>query len=193
MRENYQITDTTGKVHWISRASAVAGLITGKKNGKYYVLLEQRGPGCPDNVGKWCAVCGYLNWGETRKDAVMRECYEETGYRPNPDKVIELQTIDDPERDPRENIVTRYIMLADIDDIGLGLAHEDINKFTEKRGGEPNEVSRIVLFSLDEIEAMNPDDFAFNHKDMIFEIIKEYEMKTLTGKIKWFIKDIFNK
>ena len=84
-------------------------------------------------------------------------------------------------------------MLADIDEIGLKLAHEDINKFTEKRGGEANEVSRIVLFSLDEIEAMNPDDFAFNHKDMIFEIIKEYEMKTIFGKIKWFIKDMFNK
>lgn len=176
MRENFQITDKeTGKTYWISRAMAVAGVIMYRFMGKWHFLLEKRGPGCPDNVGKLCGVCGYLNWGETRKDAIMRECYEETGYKPDIKKVIELETIDDPARDARENIVTRYAIIADYDDIFKKINNGVINRDTASRGGEADEVSNLGIFALDEIERIPSDDFAFGHKEMIKEIVEKVE------------------
>lgn len=175
MKENFQITDKeTGKVYWISRAHAVAGFIMFKSTpgGQWYFLLEKRGPGCPDNVGKWCGVCGYLNWGETRKEALVRECYEETGYRPSFDNVIELCTIDDPRRDARENIVTRYAIITTFDDVFDKIYDETINCNTLSRGGEANEVSEIKILSQDEINGMDSDEFAFGHKEIILETIQ---------------------
>lgn len=175
MKENFQITDKeTGKVYWISRAHAVAGLIMFKtiRGGEWHFLLERRGPGCPDNIGKWCGICGYLNWGETRKEAIIREGFEETGYKANPDNVIELCTIDDPTRDARENIVTRYAIIADYDQLFENYLDGIINSDTVSRGGEANEVSELKFFSASEIEKMDSEDFAFGHKEMIFETIE---------------------
>ena len=63
MKENFQIQDVkTGKIYWISRAIAVTGVIMAYNHNNWEVLLERRGPGCPDNIGKLCCPCGYLNW-----------------------------------------------------------------------------------------------------------------------------------
>ena len=176
MKENFTITDKeTGKVYWISRAHAVAGFIMFKavRGGDWRFLLEKRGPGCPDNVGKWCGICGYLNWGETRKEALLRECYEETGYKPDPDDVIELKVIDDPSKDARENIVTRYAIIADFERIYDDMEDGIISCDSSLRGGEPNEVSKLKIFSKSEIEAMDSDEFAFGHKEIILETIQD--------------------
>lgn len=192
MRENFQITDKeTGKVYWISRAMAVAGIILAKHNREWYVFLERRGTGCPDNVGKLCGVCGYLNWGETRKQALVRETYEETGFKADPTKVIELQTIDDPNRDARENIVTRYAIIADYKRIMDEWTDGLINYNTESRGGEPNEVSSFLFSTVDQLSEIPSENFAFGHKEMIYEIIDEVEKLTFFGRIKIFFRDLF--
>jgi len=174
MKENFQITDKeTGKIYWISRAMAVAGVIMCKvtNGGQWYFLLEKRGPNCPDNIGKWCGVCGYLNWGETRKEAMIREAYEETGYRAELENVIELETIDDPTRDARENIVTRYAIIADFT-LFEQFSADEINIDTKSRGGEEGEVSELTIKSESDIRNMNSDEFAFGHKEMILEIVE---------------------
>ena len=83
MSKNFQIVDKeTNKSYWISRSVAVTGLISAVgKDGEVYFLLERRGPGCPDNIGKLCSICGYLDWDETLEEAIVRETYEETGYK----------------------------------------------------------------------------------------------------------------
>lgn len=189
MKENFQITDKeTGKVYWISRAMAVAGVILAKYKKEWYVLLERRGPGCPDNVGLLCGVCGYLNWGETRKDALIRETYEETGFIADPNKVIELQTIDDPKRDARENIVTRYAIIADYHKLMQDWTDGLINTNTKDRGGEGDEVSNFCFSSVNDLSEIPSENFAFGHKEMIYEIIDEVESRTFWGRIKRFFK-----
>ena len=183
MKENFTITDKeTGKVYWISRAHAVVGAIMWKpsKNGQWHFLLEKRGPGCPDHIGKWCICCGYLNWGETRKEAIAREVFEETGFKvTNLDNIIELETIDDPKRDARENLCTRYAIVTTFSEMFDKLHDGSINPDTVSRGGEKDEVSELKVFSLDKIAEMDPDEFAFNHKDVIYEMIDRLERHNL--------------
>ena len=87
--ENECVILPDGREVWLSRSCAVvAGIFMDVLNGPHtfsrYVLLVQRGPGCPDNVGKWCMPCGYLDKNETLAEAAIREAYEETGlYLPD--------------------------------------------------------------------------------------------------------------
>lgn len=176
MKENFTITDKeTGKVYWISRAHCAVGVIMFRvtQGGQWRFLLEKRGPGCPDNIGKWCTVCGYLNWDETRKEAVIHECYEETGFRPSFDNVIELFTIDDPRRDTRENIVTCYAIITTFNDVFDKLYDGSINPDTVSRGGEADEVSELKIFTQSELEQMDDSDFAFNHKQLIMDVVEK--------------------
>ena len=115
MKENFKIIDAaTGKEYWISRSMAVMGIIVSEKDDKLYFVVEKRGPGCPDEVGKWCCPCGYLAWDETRREAVLREIYEETGldYRGHEDSesLIEWTVMDLPEDNERQNVTTRYVL-----------------------------------------------------------------------------------
>lgn len=174
MKENFTIEDKkTGKIYWISRALAVTGVIMASDGNDFYFLLERRGPGCPDNIGKLCSVCGYLNWDETRVDAVIRETYEETGLKPDPSQVCEFATIDDPRRDAKQNVVTRYLIAYKYEDLVKYLEDGTINIDTKSRGGEDFEVSEFILLSLSQIDSMDSDEFAFGHKEMIHEILDE--------------------
>lgn len=172
MKENFTIEDKkTGKIYWISRSLAVSGVIMASGDDGVYILLTRRGPGCPDNVGKLCSVCGYLGWDETRLDAIKREIYEETGLKIENNQVIELETIDDPSRDERQNIVTRYLINIDYTDLVTALETGVINTNTKSRGGEESEVSEFLLLKADDIESLDSSEFAFGHKEMIQEIL----------------------
>lgn len=176
MRENFKIVDRdTGKIYWHSRSLAVTGVIMASDGEDFYFLLERRGIGCPDNVGKLCSVCGYLNWDETRVDALKRETYEETGLKVSDDQILEFETIDDPKRDAKQNIVTRYLIACKYEDLQKALTDGTINTDTKSRGGEENEVSEFVFLSLKEINALKSEDFAFGHKEMIHEILESIE------------------
>lgn len=176
MRENFKIVDRdTGKIYWHSRSLAVTGVIMASDGEDLYFLLERRGIGCPDNVGKLCSVCGYLNWDETRVDALKRETYEETGLKVSDDQILEFETIDDPKRDAKQNIVTRYLIACKYEDLQKALTDGTINTDTKSRGGEENEVSEFVFLSLKEIDALKSEDFAFGHKEMIHEILESIE------------------
>ena len=65
---------------WHSRSVAVVGLILMLHEGERYVLMGKRGPALPNEVGKWCMPCGYLDWDESCEEAVVREIWEETGF-----------------------------------------------------------------------------------------------------------------
>lgn len=171
-KENFQVIDKeTGKVYWISRAMAVCGIIfSTRPDGKFVFLAEKRGPNCPDFVGYYCNPCGYLGWGETRRQAVLREIYEETGldFRGQEDSeyLIEWMTMDDPDDNARQNVTTRFVLTVDYDSI----KNFDFSLNSEDRGGEKGECSEIRLISEDEI-----DDYqwAWNHGELLKLLVKE--------------------
>lgn len=76
-RENRLVTTTEGEKLWVSRSLAVVNLVFSHDVSR--VLVVKRGPGCPDEVGKWCLPCGYLDWDESALDGARREVWEETG------------------------------------------------------------------------------------------------------------------
>ena len=85
-KNNFE-TIIDGKSYWISRSLTVVGFVFGKnKDGKWCVLANKRGVGCPSNHHKWNCPCGYLDYGEDLKMAVSREVFEETGVKIEPYK-----------------------------------------------------------------------------------------------------------
>jgi 8-oxo-dGTP diphosphatase len=130
-----------------------------------WILLQQRGPGCPDYVGAWSHTCGYLDYDETLRGALAREIHEELGIDiEDPSiKVTEHSRNDQPSADPRQNVTIRYIL--EIPKSKLG--HIDFD--SESRGGESQEVSGIKL--LDVTQGLPDLEFAFNHRELTKEIL----------------------
>jgi 8-oxo-dGTP pyrophosphatase MutT (NUDIX family) len=72
--------EINGRVVWESRSVAVVGVIMVYKGTIPYVLVSRRGPNSADFQGKMNLVAGYLDWDETGTQALIRECWEETGF-----------------------------------------------------------------------------------------------------------------
>jgi ADP-ribose pyrophosphatase YjhB (NUDIX family) len=79
-KENKPHTTLEGKVVWDSRSVALVGMMLALHEGEIYVILGKRGKSCPDEVGKFCMPCGYLDKNETCEEGVVREIYEESGF-----------------------------------------------------------------------------------------------------------------
>jgi len=168
--KNFQVEDKeTGKKYWISRSVAVSVAIYGiDDSGNYWFLSEKRGPGCPDNVGKWTFPCGYLDFDETLKEGAAREIYEETGLRINT-RFLEFYGIrDDPKKENRQNIVIRYILGIPLEELKEVLSSGEINTRTQERGGEGNECSEIKLLRLKDTK-----NWAFSHDEFAKSIMRD--------------------
>ena len=173
-RENFKVTaKENNKEYWISRAVAVVGCIfTESKDGEIKFLLERRGEGCPDNVGKLAFPCGYLNWDESLEEAVRREVYEELGIDLKNVELLEWKIVSDPKSDARQNVVVRYVIYLK----GLENTYKNLSelfKDSDTRGGEKDEVSEVLLLGQEDILNLPDEEFAFNHKKVILELLEE--------------------
>ena len=180
--KNFLITSTDGKKYWISRSIAVHGILLLKnfETGEVYVLLERRGPNCPDEIGKLANVCGYLDWRETLVDALKREVYEETGLYIDDLKTknIKFSGIDDSidgENAVKQNVTIRYEVTLDYKEVMSLLESGEINCDTKSRGGESGEVSEIKVLKLTDSDPVDETQFAFNHGQIINSIIEHYK------------------
>jgi len=169
-RENFKVIEKkTGKEYWVSRSIAVVACLVAynPETREYNFLVEKRGKGCPDFVGALAFPCGYLGWDETRKEAVIREVFEELGLQIAPDTVSEWVTVDDPKQN-HQNVVTRYLIPVDYDTISEWIKNgPDLN--TQDRGGEPDEVEEVKLIPYSEV--VKEPNWAFGHNEVIEEII----------------------
>lgn len=156
--KNFRII-SDGKVYWISRHLAVAVFIYTRKNGKTYILANQRGPGTPDFQGFWNCPCGYLDFDETLNEAAARELKEETGYNIKPERLEMFYINSDPEDSNKQNVTTRFRAFV---------ASQQKENLTMKYS-EKNEVQCVKWIDINEL---NKYKWAFNHDKIIKEWIK---------------------
>ena len=167
-----------GKEYWISRSLAVAVFIFRKVGNKFQVLLEKRGTGAADNIGKWCCVCGFLDYNETLEEAATRESKEETGFEINTEHLTFVKINSDPS-EKSQTVTTHYVYFANED--------EDFN-LDKAQGGEKDEIETVEWFDIGtlydedhikiEIYKMYERDFAFEHDKLIIEhLSKFYNLK----------------
>lgn len=160
---------------WYSRSVAVELYVFAKDNkGKWNVLACQRGPGCPNEVGKYCVPCGYLDFDERTRQAAVRECLEETGIRVLEDNVHFWGVISIPDyynsnnvdnHNPySQNVVHRYAVV-------LNDTVENITRDFSFNNNEQDECTDIRFICIDDTYKFN---WAFYHKRTIHSIYKTY-------------------
>lgn len=158
---------------WISRSCAVVNLIVGLQKGVPHVLMVKRGPGAPDNVGKWVLPCGYLDNDETLADAARREAWEESGvdvrdivgYTSSSycsgQPVFVNSAVDD-KTSPRQN-VSHYFSLTFFAISGF--------PSTSTENCEPDEIEEVAWVSADDLMSLV---VGFNHKERIYKLSPQF-------------------
>jgi 8-oxo-dGTP pyrophosphatase MutT (NUDIX family) len=154
------------------RSTAVSIVLIAKYQNEYYVLINKRGPGCPDNVGKWNLIAGYLDWDETRKETAIREAWEECGvdvdeillnYKIVKNDLDDAFHVNDEVISNRQN-VTHYF--------GLIFECDKLPETTDKYN-EPGETSDIKWINIKDVDNY---DFAFNHNEKIKLYVKKSQL-----------------
>ena len=112
------------------------------------ILLVQRKD--PPFEGMWALPGGFMNMDETLEEAARRELEEETGIKAG--ELIRFDTYDKPGRDPRGRTITQVFVLIWKEGMGLPVAGSD-------------------AVSLDWFDLTGLPDLAFDHKDIIRDVI----------------------
>lgn len=170
---NFPVT-VEGKEYWISRSVATVGFIFTVDNG-LRVLAVKRGKGAPDNIGKWCAPCGYLDYDETLRECCCREVLEETGLKIRRNSLQPFGVDDVPTG--RQNITHRFW------DFSINYGGQTVYP----GGTEPNEIEDVEWIGMSEL---NHYEWAFGHKRLIACLACDYLKKYLSNSEKRIIKDI---
>ena len=176
-----------GQTLWYSRSVACSMyLFVFEKNTRnWYILISQRGPGCPSNIGKWNVPGGYLDFNETLEDAAKRECFEETGIKISGE--VRLANVSTNIHSKSQNVVCSFYKTMTVNDVS-----ELIWRFSNNHC-EPYEVSDIKLYKVNtffDFPNMTSGMMAFDHDKMIREIFKK--RINIPFWKKWIIR-LFNK
>ena len=164
-----------GKEYWISRSVAVCGFIFTEDQG-LRILAIKRGKGCPDNIGKWCCPCGYIDYDETLLQACMREIKEETDLTVDPSS-LNFSHIDSDPKANRQNITISYWSFKS------SYAGQTVTgAFADK-----DEVDDVEWISIGEL---NKYEWAFNHDCLIMRVALNTLYPMLSKETKRRFKDI---
>jgi len=158
--KNYQIDGVDGKKYWVHRNIAVAGFIFRYYKGNLQVLINQRGSGVSNHQGLWNCPCGFLDYGETLKEACIREIEEECKLIININK-LKLAEVQDNPNAYMQNVTHRFYALLKTED--------NTTNISIGTGGEKNEVSDVKWINISDVDKYN---WAFNHDEIIMHICK---------------------
>ena len=168
--KNQECYDKDGNfLGWFSRSTAVVCVIIDGDSDPTVpkIVVGKRGKGCPDYVGYWNLICGYVDFNETIEQSASRETYEECGLR-IPPEAWHIDSINsDPNSDKRQNISLRM----------WAYYKPEYGTFSFENS-EQDEVDEIKWVEENDVDNMN---WAFNHR----ELVKKYleEMKKLVEYI----------
>lgn len=167
-RQNKCLKTVDGGEVWNSRSVAVVGMILMRHEGEIYVLIGKRGEALPNEVGKYCMPCGFLDFDETCEEAVVREVYEETGLNLN--KLTKSYTVVydhlhfpwriNSEPDNKVQTVSMHYAICLEIEKGMG----ELPELNLDNNIDPTEVSEIKWVN---INKLNEYDFAFGHDKVI--------------------------
>ncbi|MEL6135945.1 MAG: NUDIX domain-containing protein [Cyanobacteria bacterium J06628_6] len=154
---------------WISRSVTVLTVLVVVADGKSYVPLNLRGPDLPSEVGKWGLSGGYLDYGETLGEAVVREAWEEMGLDllALRDEHRLIGSLDQPSyvysspRGQRQNVTMHYPLLLFLNE------EAELPKLEPKVG--PGEVTDVGWFPLEQALKMS---LSFRHQDIIQQYLE---------------------
>lgn len=123
------------------------------KNKKILLIKRKNSP----FQGKWALPGGFVEYGETTEDAVIREVCEETGIKTKIKKLAGVYS--DPNRDPRGHTIT-------------------IVYFLEIINGEPSaedDASEVKFFNVNKLP-----DLSFDHSKIISEVLRRFNNDVLS-------------
>jgi 8-oxo-dGTP pyrophosphatase MutT (NUDIX family) len=168
---------------WISRSVAVVGVVLADTVDGLKILITKRSEKMPDEAGKWCIPCGYLNYNETTHEAMVRELYEETSLDLRAyNKMLMFNNdkqpihINDNPKSKRQNV--SLIFLSSYDFRGKNMKNFPI--YTEYfTNNETEKVCWVKLY--DFYDKCSQCQWAFHHDDVIKDSIiffnKHFERK----------------
>lgn len=131
----------------------VVGIVAVAQSDDGRVLLIRRG-----DTGQWALPGGTVEWGETLKQSLPRELWEEAGVELVGGAEL-VGVYSDPDRDPRFHAVT-IVTRARIGEI----KSPPVNSV---------EITAVALFELDSL----PEDLSHGNRDML--------ENALAGRIVW--------
>ena len=132
------------------------------KKPRYFVLAEKRGPGCPDEIGKYACPGGYLDRDENLYGNVTRETKEETGVNVNFKAYIDR--VDSNPKSNMENVTTIFFSI-------MPMLKQEYECQFSKLLNEKNEVDEICFIPYDEVDNY---EWAFGHDRIIRELYEKY-------------------
>ncbi len=165
---------------WVSRANSVDGIVLAIADDGIRVLITKRSNTMYDSPNKFCVPCGYLDWEETRYEAMIREVYEETSlYLPNYSKYNIFDNSkqpfivkDSPKDNVRQNISNIYLTVLDFRG-NMGDFPVEIEKFTCRETALVKWLPLIDFYNIYNIER----DWAFNHEFAIASAVHYFNEK----------------
>lgn len=161
MEKNWSYTipegEHKGVTLWSGRYCAVCAIVMIEKGGDKYLLINKRGKGTPNEIGKYNITCGFLEANETGQQGCSRELREECGYYVAPEK-FKLYGVSTKPQPNDVNVTIRYIAKL-----------QDFPQKVQAHGGEKDEVESVHFINIKDYKKYN---WAFNHKKMIEKMIK---------------------
>lgn len=169
---------TVSQDFFVGRANAVVGVVfVIIDDGIMNVLISKRSDKMRDEAGKVGVPCGYLDWNETRYEAMIREVHEETSlYLPDYEKYLifnnneePFKIKDKPSEDKRQNISHIYLSVYDFRAENANKFPADIEKFTCKETAWVKWLTMTEFFCT----YMNYE-WAFHHDETIMSAIEYF-------------------
>ena len=179
---NFEIEDKNGRRFWISRSIVVVPVVFTLINDELYTVIEKRGHTVSCS-GRWSVPCGYLDYDETLEEACIREIKEETGVDVDIENLYFIGYNSTPEGN-KQNVSMRFCCFVP-NNVGL-----DISKISTKdevdelkwlyvgkiKSDNFSAISQFFPLTLTLSNEYNNNNikWAFNHKDLILDVIVKY-------------------